>query len=110
LTHGRWIPRLTPRQWVGAALGGRILAVTGQHPWRARPDRPVRRAHHDRFGPFPGAGAARIDQRFPTWRSERTVRGGFDVEQDSTTVYRSGIGESERLTDLKFRCVHRAIR
>lgn len=64
----------------------------------------------DRFGPYPGGDAAYFDRHFPQWRNERAVRGGFDVEQDSTTVYRNGIGDAVRARDLKFRCVRRAIR
>jgi formylglycine-generating enzyme required for sulfatase activity len=64
----------------------------------------------DPFAPYPGADVTWFDRNFPRWRTERAVRGGFDVDQDSTTVYRNGIGEQDRARDVKVRLVRRAIR
>ncbi|MHC4199678.1 MAG: formylglycine-generating enzyme family protein [Planctomycetota bacterium] len=57
------------------------------------------------FAPYPGTDKDLFEQHFPEWRSERAVRGGYDVYQDSTCVYRNGIGEDDRASSMKFRCV-----
>jgi len=56
------------------------------------------------FKPYPGTNQTLFDQHFPQWRSERAVRGGFNVFQDSTCVYRNGIVEDRRSLYTKFRC------
>ncbi len=61
----------------------------------------------DRFAPYPGSDPALFESHFPAWHDQRVIRGGYDVHQDSTCVFRGGIGESERLRLLKFRCVVR---
>jgi formylglycine-generating enzyme required for sulfatase activity len=60
------------------------------------------------FGPYPGAEVARFEALYPDWRGQRTVRGGYDVNQDATCVSRRGVPENERRTHLKFRCVRRS--
>ena len=59
----------------------------------------------DAFMPHSGTNEALFEQHFPKWRSERAVRGGYDVYQDSTCVYRGGIGEDVRSRGMKLRCV-----
>jgi len=59
----------------------------------------------DRFAPYVGTDEALFEQHFPRWRSERAVRGGYNVYQDSTCVYRNGIAEDQRAHHMKFRCV-----
>jgi formylglycine-generating enzyme required for sulfatase activity len=61
----------------------------------------------DALAPYPGADVARFTRQFPQWRDQRAIRGGFDVDRDSTCIYRNGIAEMERANDIKFRCVHR---
>jgi formylglycine-generating enzyme required for sulfatase activity len=62
----------------------------------------------DLLRPYPGAAVTAFDAHYPGWPAQRAVRGGFDVHQDATCVYRSGIGENDRPRWLKFRCVRRA--
>ena len=64
----------------------------------------------DPFRPYPGADEAWFDQRFKAWRQERAVRGGYDISQDSTTVYRNGTVPDDRTWLVKLRLVRRAIR
>ncbi len=64
----------------------------------------------DVFTPYPGSDTTWFDQRFPRWRTERAVRGGWDSQQDSTTVFRSTTGEDERTRIVKIRLVRRAVR
>jgi len=61
----------------------------------------------DLLAPYPGADEAAFTRQLPRWRGQRAVRGGYDVDRDSTCVYRNGIDETERATDIKFRCVRR---
>jgi formylglycine-generating enzyme required for sulfatase activity len=61
----------------------------------------------DWFGPYPGADPATWSKLFPTTQGQRTVRGGYDLNQDATCVSRRGVPETERRTHLKFRCVRR---
>ncbi len=64
----------------------------------------------DKFVPYPGTNMGWFEKWFPHWRKNRAVRGGYTVNQDSTTVYRNDIGEDDRARDVKFRGVRRAIR
>jgi|GEM_PF-6364115 len=59
----------------------------------------------DPFMPYPGTDIELFERHLPDWRDERAVRGGYDVYQDSTCVYRNSIGEDDRAADVKFRCV-----
>ena len=61
----------------------------------------------DPFGPYPGADPARWHKLFPNAPGQRVVRGGYDINQDATTVSRRGVPDNERRTHLKFRCVRR---
>jgi len=61
----------------------------------------------DVLAPYPHADIARFTRQFPQWCDQHAIRGGFDVDRDSTCVYRNGIGEAERANDIKFRCVRR---
>jgi len=57
------------------------------------------------FAPYQGTDHDLFDKHFPQWLNERAVRGGYDVYQDSTCVYRNGIDPELRATNVKFRCV-----
>lgn len=57
------------------------------------------------FSPYQGTDEALFERHFPDARTERAVRGGYNVYMDSTCVYRNGIGEELRATNMKFRCV-----
>ena len=64
----------------------------------------------DPFAPYPGADLAQWQRMFPSSQGQRVVRGGYDINQDATTVSRRGVPEYERRTHLKVRCVRRATR
>jgi formylglycine-generating enzyme required for sulfatase activity len=61
----------------------------------------------DRFAPYPGANLALFREHFPDSRTQRVVRGGYDVYQDATCVARRGVAPDERRLTIKFRCVRR---
>jgi formylglycine-generating enzyme required for sulfatase activity len=59
----------------------------------------------DDFGPYPGTDETWFDAHYPSWRGQKVVRGGYSVHQDSTCVYRNGIGEERQNKFVGFRCV-----
>jgi formylglycine-generating enzyme required for sulfatase activity len=62
----------------------------------------------DELAPYPGADTPLFDRlHHGRWRGQRVIRGGFDVLQDSTCVFRAGIAPDHRDRLLKVRCVHR---
>jgi formylglycine-generating enzyme required for sulfatase activity len=63
----------------------------------------------NKLAPYPGADVAAFEKLFPSWRGQRVVRGGYDINQDATCVSRRGVPQSERRTHLKFRCVRREV-
>jgi len=61
----------------------------------------------DLFGPYPGADREAFAKLYANLEGMRTVRGGYDINQDSTCVARRPVPQTERRTHLKFRCVRR---
>jgi iron(II)-dependent oxidoreductase len=126
----------TEAEWEAAARDGRSFFPwgdrffpTGERAYRApllepyvvgsRPETKSARGVHDLigqfgeytcdpFGPYPGADTASFEARFPSWRDQIAVRGGYDPDQTSTCVSRRGVPPGERRSHLTFRCVRRA--
>jgi formylglycine-generating enzyme required for sulfatase activity len=61
----------------------------------------------DPFAPYDGTDHRLWNEHFPDARGRRTVRGGYDMNQDATCVSRRGVPPDERRRHLKFRCVWR---
>jgi formylglycine-generating enzyme required for sulfatase activity len=61
------------------------------------------------FEPYPGTSVALLDKHFHgQWKGLRVARGGYDVFQDATCVFRRPIPAERAARLKKFRCVERS--